>query len=267
MSQIHDVCEKHGIKYYLIGGSALGAVRHKGIIPWDIDIDIAMMRSDYDKFVSDVCNYLPEYLECNYWKKCNNYKPPHAVISLKKSSITMADHFLKTDMDIPAINIDLFPLDYSPDNKKLQEKQAKRLKRLKGIKGRKFGRVKDGERKIKVIAKQVMRTLLSPLSVNKLNELFDREMRRYDNGDSNLVCSMASHYAYSKQCMPYEIYGEPILMEFEDCQFYVPNQVREYLKRIYGDYNRLPSEEEKMFQINYFSDASWPDWIDKELFR
>ena len=67
--------------------------------------------------------------------------------------------------------------------------------------------------------------------------------------------------------MPYEIYGEPILMNFEDQQFYVPNQVHEYLRRIYGDYNRLPSEEEKLIQINYFSDSSWPEWINRKLFE
>lgn len=268
MRQIHDVCEKHGIKYYLIGGSALGAVRHKGVIPWDIDIDIAMMRDDYDKFVSDICKYLPKYLECKYWKKIENYKPPHAVISLKDSVTTLTDHYLNSNIPVSSISIDLFPIDYCPDVKRLQEKQANRIKQLKSLKRRKLGRVKEGEIGLKVLAKRIIRSFLSPWSINIINEMMDKEMRRYDNGGtSQFVCSMASHYSYFKQCMPYEIYGEPILMDFEDQKFFVPNQVHEYLRRIYGDYNRLPSEEEKLFQINYYSDASWPDWIDQELFK
>lgn len=268
MGQIHDVCEKYGIKYYLIGGSALGAVRHKGIIPWDIDIDIAMMRENYDKFVEDVCKYLPVFLECNYWKKTNNYKPPHAVISLKDSVITLTDHYLNADLPVSSISIDLFPIDYCPETTKLQEKQANKIKHLKSLKGRKLGRVKAGEKGIKVFTKQVVRLLLSPISIRTINKLLDKEMRRYDNGcNKQFVCSMASHYSYSKQCMPYDIYGKPILLVFENQQFYVPNQVHEYLKRIYGDYNKLPSEEEKLVQINYFSDASWPEWINQELVR
>ena len=268
MHQIHDICKEYGIKYYLIGGSALGAVRHNGIIPWDIDIDIAMMRNDYDLFVENICKRLPDYLDCNHWKKTNNYKPPHAVISLKDSVVTLTDHYLNSDLPVSPISIDLFPIDYCPDANKLQEKQANRIKKLKSLKGRKLGRIKEGEKGLKVLAKQVMRFLLFPLSIRKINELLDKEMRRYDNGGTNkLVCSMASHYSYFKQCMPYEIYGEPILMNFEDQQFYVPNQVHEYLRRIYGDYNRLPSEEEKLIQINYFSDSSWPEWINRKLFE
>lgn len=268
MRQIHDICKEYGIKYYMIGGSALGAVRHKGIIPWDIDIDIAMMRDDYDRFISDVCKHLPEYLECNHWETCKNYKPPHAIVSMKGSKLTLDDYYLEVEMSMPSIFIDIFPIDYCPNDEKLQKRQAHKIQFLKGLKRRKLGRVKKGESILKVLIKRAIRFLLYPLSINKINEMMDKEMRRYDDGDSDkLVCSMASHYSYFKQRMPYKIYGEPILMEFENQRFFVPNQVHEYLSRIYGDYNKMPSEEEKQKQINYFSDALWPEWIDRELLK
>src|SRR3712207_6980314 len=60
---IHKVCEAHGLRYYLLAGTMLGAVRHKGFVPWDDDADVALPREDYDRLIAHANEWLPDHLE------------------------------------------------------------------------------------------------------------------------------------------------------------------------------------------------------------
>jgi phosphorylcholine metabolism protein LicD len=99
----------------------------------------------------------------------------------------------------------------------------------------------------KRILRKFVRSLFSFLSVNRLHLLLQKEMMRYQKEKTDFVCSMASHYSYQKQCMPKEVYGNPVLVDFENSKFYAPQDTIGYLKRIYGNYEKLPplSEQEK----------------------
>jgi lipopolysaccharide cholinephosphotransferase len=74
-------------------------------------------------------------------------------------------------------------------------------------------------------------------------------MQKYSGETTQCLCSMASQYAYHKQCMPAGIYGKPVLLEFEGRAYYAPEQYREYLTRLYGDYNKLPPEEKRQANL------------------
>ena len=75
-------------------------------------------------------------------------------------------------------------------------------------------------------------------------------MQEYNGNGSNLLVSMASHYAYSKQCMNEDIYGEPKQMLFEGEMRYVPAKTQEYLKSLYGDYMKLPPEDKRYGELD-----------------
>ena len=100
--------------------------------------------------------------------------------------------------------------------------------------------------------KTIRKLPLFYISIDRLNLQFDKEMHRYDNVDTKFLCSMASHYSYERQCMPKEVYGTPQLVKFENRMYFAPEQLDEYLKRIYKDYMKLPPENERQFNLEYF---------------
>lgn len=258
MESIHNICVENDISYYMIAGSALGAVRHKGFIPWDVDIDIAMLRKDYIKF-KDVCKKkLPEELEYYDYESSKNFNPPHALVAYKGSRLINKYEEYNDRLHSYGIFIDVFPLDVAPDDKRLQQKQAKRISRLNDIKYYKLRPFTKEDTVVKHIVKKVLSFILSPISIHRINVMMQKEMQRYDGvGSYNLVCSMASHYSYCKQCMNIELYGKPKLVEFAGHKFYAPERIEEYLTKLYGDYMKLPSKEKQQEMIDYFVDASW----------
>lgn len=258
MDNIHEICENNNLTYYLIGGSALGAVRHGGFIPWDIDIDIAMPRKDYDLFVNKYSSMLDEKYKCHSWQTEDNYYPPHALVALKGSKMIQRDDYLNPRLKRYGIYLDIFPLDIAPDDEELQKKQAAELVKYKKMKNRKLAITYSKNSFVKRLIKQAVRLMYLPTTINSINKKQHEEMTRYANNESaKFWCSMASHYSYKKQCMPKEIYGTPCLVNFSGRQYFAPQQLDEYLTRIYNDYMKLPDKEHQQYQIDYFVDAKW----------
>ena len=111
---ISFVCEKENLTVMLGGGSCLGAVRHKGFIPWDDDLDLNMLRSDYDKFPMALQKYFPEKYILRGPGVSENYELPFIKIEKKG---TMLKTIYELENESPAIGIDLFPLENIPNGK------------------------------------------------------------------------------------------------------------------------------------------------------
>lgn len=257
MKMIHQVCIENNIEYYIIGGTLLGSVRHKGFIPWDIDIDIAMTRDNYQKFKIVAEKKLPQQLNYMDYTKCHNFRSPHAIVEWVNSSVQHT-----SDMHISKIYIDIFPLDFAPNLIKHQKQQAKKIDFLKRIKASKIlsQAEKLNRNFFKCCCFRFFRILSPFINIDKINILMQNIMQMYNTQENpEYLCSMASHYSYFKQCMPKGIYGRPKLMPFCDTQFFGPEKPDEYLKRIYGDYMIIPSaEEQKKFTL-YFINAIWEE--------
>lgn len=251
MDEIHRLCVKHGITYYLICGTCLGAVRHKGFIPWDVDIDIAMPRPDYIRFRKICLAELgKDYRYCDYLNM-SHYPRPHCLVCHAKSRIHMKYDHLNPISEDHGIYVDVFPLDNAPDDAALREKQAKQLVNVRKFKSWRLP-YSYSRKAWKRYAHYGVSGLLSWAPVSRINEYQQQLMQRYDGENTECLCSMASQYSYYKQCMPREIYGKPTLVEFEGRQYYAPEHLHEYLTRIYGDYMQLPPEEKRKANLDIY---------------
>jgi len=256
MDSIHSLCQCHGIQYYLIAGSVLGAVRHGGFIPWDLDVDIAMLRPDYEKFRT-VCQSALDDRFCFMDCKTNpDHTRPHAVICKKGTQLKLKyDAYNKINENF-GIYMDIFPLDNAPDDEKLREKQAKKLKKLRKLKELRIPYCYSNKKSRRLVHCGIS-ACLSWLPVRTINRWQQKLMQTYNDRETTCVCSMASQYAYKKQCMPREIYGTPTLLDFQGRQYYAPEKYLEYLTRLYGDYMQLPPPEKRQANLEIFASVKF----------
>ncbi len=250
LDEIERVCNTLNISYYLIGGSLLGAIRHHGFIPWDADMDIGMRRNDYEKLVEYYSHTTSDryYLQHYTTEKFNC--SPHAILRIKNTEVLYYNEPSHANLSCKGIYLDIFPLDNAPSDIKKQTKQANRIKLIKKLIVIKAGMIYSYNTPIVAAAKKVLRLLLFPLSLKRLNDLLDNEMKRYNKDNSGYLVSMASHYSYQKQLMKEEIYGIPISVDFEGTARLSPARYDEYLHQIYGEYMKVPSDKDKYEILN-----------------
>lgn len=245
MKEIHKACLQHNIKYYIIAGSLLGAVRHGGFIPWDDDIDIAMMREDYNKFMS----LFPQIMDTNrlflqHYGSDVDFRPALMRVCIKGTYLDFSceSHWKYCKNTY----IDIFPLDNVPDSDVDKVSHEKQLKRLDKLIRAKLYRIHEDNTRWLIVLKKFRAALLKlyPLKILQNNIL--RVMTMYNNNNTHDVCSMASHYSYKKQSMSRLIYGTPKLIKFEDTELYAPSRTEEYLIHLYGaNYMQIPSENKR----------------------
>ena len=241
MKKLHAFLGANNIRYYLIAGSALGAVRHSGFIPWDDDIDIGMFREDYERFIQLSSSFDGGYDIVNYRNAENcdfgltRIYFPNTYIDDSAISNTKLDKRLY---------FDAFPLDNVPDSEDERISYEKKIRQKKILLSRVD--VRDyNSKKYALVVKRVYSLVLTPFRQSILRS-FDMLMRKYENTDTRFVCSLCSQYSFKKQVMPREVYGEPTLHTFEDVEFYVPEKIDDYLTTLYGaDYMKVPPVEKR----------------------
>lgn len=261
MDEIHRVCVENHLSYYMIGGTALGAIRHGGFIPWDMDIDIAMPREDYEEFISISGKALGLLYSCHTYKTNKNYHIPHAVVVLNNSSIKYKNDHLNPHIDRMGIYVDILPLDQSPDDLSKRLSQQKSIIRYVSFLEARFSCIYDTDSSIKRLLKKFRRLCLSVIPLEVVYGRLNSVMMKYDSIQCENWCSMVSHYSFKKLTMPKEIFGTPTLTPFAGREYYAPEKIYDYLTRTFGDYTKLPPEDVRLRQIESIVDASWPSNI------
>lgn len=249
---VHDVCSRLGISYFLMFGTLLGAIRHAGSIPWDADIDIAMFRDDYERLKQYFCeNDHQRYFYSDY-TTYKHHIAPHAILIDKKSHI---EYSKKTQMKYaPAydgIYIDIFPIDRTTSNRRLQQKQARSLMSVRQIINYKMAKFYEGKTTaVQKAAKQILSGLLKPFTLRFLGGCIDKIQRRYESCDSDCYVIPTDNTCFDR-IVSKDYYFPPRSVLFSGKQVFIPAKTEEILKQRYGNYMELPPEEERWSYLDH----------------
>lgn len=243
LAWFHKFCDKYNLRYYIIAGTMLGAIRHKGFIPWDDDIDVGMPRSDYEK-LRQLANTTTEKEYLFEFPSENNLEYPYLIAKLYDTSTTLVE---KQRYPIKrGIYIDIFPLDgigNTIDEAKINYKPFDKNFKLYTIITSAFLKRRSLPKNLAVFIGRV----ISPLFINryKLQNKIDKLCKRFDFDDSKLVSNLLGGSAL-KGIVPQEYFGKPTRIKFEGIDVYGLEQPDLYLKAMYGNYMELPPIEKRV---------------------
>lgn len=242
MDDIHDFCERHGLTYYLSGGTLLGAIRHNGFIPWDDDIDIHMPRPDYDKFMQ----LYPKEGKNVLYEHCinENYKYPFAKLCKKNTKLIERDADSGVDM---GIYVDIFPLDALGNSEAEAKKLMKKLLPYVNLNlSLLVNQWRDHVSFVKNFAIWNLHNVALMMGGHKkLLKKIDKIIRTYDYDTSAYVGEFIDEVQY-KRITDKKLLGVRYLHDFEDRQYYIPAGYDKILTDFYGDYMTPPPPEKQV---------------------
>lgn len=247
LADFHKMCEENNLKYYMIGGTLLGAIRHKGFIPWDDDIDLAMPREDYEKLIEISRNkklsedYTVENYKFNPKMRCYFSR----VIASEEARKRVG---FKANSELGLVLIDILPLDGTPNNsiaKKIYYSKAMMLRAVAGISNLDIKEVDSNRSKLEAMLLNVSKNLKIYKLLNRktIYNMLDKLYMK-NSVKSNFSGTITGAYKV-KEIVPTNYWGNPTKYDFEDKKFYGPEMYDEYLTHMYGDYMVLPPEHKR----------------------
>ncbi len=250
--RFNEFCKENNIKYTLAYGTALGAIRHKGFIPWDDDIDILMLRSDYNKFEVAWEKYIQNNVDhYKLWPEMDeeNYFIAY-VAKFFDTDTVLYEHFSKGKVVEYGIFIDIFVLDHIPIEKSEQKKLFMDVRLY-------WKWIQHFQRHFKKWNKFVRKYHLPLPSLDMMvNKLMERK-NKY-NHELTPIVSVTQEYQKKKDInlsiFKYEWFNDFILTEFEGYEVPIIKEYDKMLRNCYGNYMILPPEEE---QIGHNIEAYW----------
>ncbi len=241
------ICDRNGITYYACGGTALGAVRHNGFIPWDDDLDLTISRNDFNKIFIEKTIELPDYFMAEIDAISLSGK-------LMDKRIRISHGNDKWDSFTPYLSIEILPLDGTPNNPffrtlhyyrvmmafaKIKIKNLDFIAEIEDLKNRKR---KSFIEKTIIKNGKFLAGFFKKNSNEKLVDRYNSLSGKYPIENSKKVCIFCGRYR-KKEMMDKTVIGEGATIQFEDTQIRVYEKVELYLRNIYGnDYHLIPAE-------------------------
>ena len=241
------IFEKYNLRYFMLGGTFLGAIRHKGFIPWDDDIDIGMPRDDYEKF----CVYAENELELPFWLSTfqnDNDHNGYCCRVINKNIKLFRDDAIKEKTD--NLWIDIFPLDGMPNNIIMRSFHKFRLLFLRLLlQYSKFDsgiNMKKKRNTLESILIKIGFVVSKIFHFNTKRRLIaiDKSLRRYRYDSSKYVVNFMGAYKF-KEMFPKSYYDNPVEYDFENLKLIGASEYDKILTQMYGEYMRPPVENQR----------------------
>jgi lipopolysaccharide cholinephosphotransferase len=240
--EVTDLCDRHGIRYALLGGSALGARRHRGFIPWDDDMDMGMLRDDFERFLDVARQELSDSLYVQYW-----LDDPHmgaTFAKVRRNNTVMLEEGSKDTGGHKGISIDIFPFDNVAEGFvaypwKLELRFWKRLLRHQ------TGYTIKKLRFPLYLADLPARLAARIVSPGRAKLRMHQVMTRFRHHPSDRVLAVGGAYDFKKDMLKVSWLSDVTRQPFEDRNLYCPTAIDDYLAHMYGDFMTLPPVEQR----------------------
>lgn len=247
LKQIARICEAEHIRYFIIGGTLIGAMRHKGFIPWDDDVDVGIPRDDYNRFIRVARKYLPDNYEVRTMDSSRTYKCYYTRVVDNDMKILWDHGQYKAEIGVWA---DVFPLDGLPSNR-LQRKLHVFL--LNGIKMLyKFTQIDNVSTNLD--RPFIERALIHIAMATRVGRFFDgdgllhrldRWLQKYNFDKCDYVFNYSGCYR-NREIAPRAFFDGVQMIPFEDMYVSAPSGADGYLRNVYGDYMQMPPPEKQV---------------------
>ena len=241
---IDSFCKEHGINYCINYGTLIGAIRHKGFIPWDDDIDLSMTRENYEKFIQLFSEKQSRYkllsLETDD-QYFNNFikivDPTTKIIDTRNTKTYDSGVF-----------IDIFPMDTFNDTKVVDI--CYKLESFKLLSFSKHKNIVYGDSKLKDLIRTLFWLLLRPISPRFFAHQIEKQIQKYRVKDGKYIAFIPSKFK-EKEVFAKEIFEDLIEVPFEHLMLSAPKQYDAILKQYYGDYMTLPPKEKQFYSHEF----------------
>ncbi len=249
LNDISEFCDKYNITYFLAAGTLIGAIRHKGFIPWDDDIDLEMPRPDYNRFI-DLYKDYGTYAICKP-KDSNSvyvYAKVYDATTIKYEGGVDYSRFTPLGIDI-----DIFPIDGQPDSISKFKKQILRRRKIFSYFHSCICPTKN--KKLLSLAKIFVCRVFGK---KFFSDLYVKSATQYSYESSKMVGFIVPYVGYDLKHRHHKnVYKDRVKVSFEDGEYWVPIGYDEYLRDIYGDYMNLPPVEQQ--KTHHTNNIFWKD--------
>lgn len=251
LEEIKRVCEENNISWFTVGGTTLGAIRHEGFIPWDNDIDLGMLREDYDKFMEIAGKQLKKGYVLQHFSTDKN--TPTYFAKVRKDGTKFAQYSNKSLKIHHGVFVDIMPYDSVPEDVIQRRKYNKKVKLWHELYKAKMMWVASkplftSKRTFfNTCTRFILHTLLLPCPKKVIFSKMEKTIRKYNGTDTNMISSRGIPVF---ECFKADIFP-PREHKFENTSVMVPKDSHRVLTIQYGDYMKLPPEEKRVSHLPY----------------
>ena len=246
MDEIHSICIDNDIHYSLMGGTLIGAVRHKGFIPWDDDLDIGMMWDDYCKFINAVEKMNHAWLEFEIPNENNTVI--WSLIKVYDKRTTFIDTLSGT---AKGVFIDIFPVSFSGNSLAVSKFHFYYHLVIKALLVRKYPRFKGKSKIVDFLITSLGKTIPSKCLLSVMNSHYNRLNKKP-------IKFVSDFDGKTRGIVPADYFDGYMLYDFDGHQYYGIKRSHEYLTWVWGDYMQLPPEDKRKPHHIVFMDLNLP---------